>query len=89
MSGNVFMVGFAELDVALDIPHATPAERLTGLDEIVDRLIPELQERGAYRTEYTGPPCANTSDSERRGPGADHDARQVRSAKDSRFATKI
>ena len=24
-----------------------------GLDEIVDWLVPELQERGAYRTEYT------------------------------------
>ncbi|UJP39456.1 NtaA/DmoA family FMN-dependent monooxygenase [Cellulomonas palmilytica] len=25
-----------------------------GLDDVVDRLVPELQERGAYRTEYTG-----------------------------------
>ncbi|GAA4394546.1 NtaA/DmoA family FMN-dependent monooxygenase [Tsukamurella soli] len=25
-----------------------------GLDDIVDQLVPELQERGAYRTEYTG-----------------------------------
>jgi len=24
-----------------------------GLDEIVDWLVPELQERGAYRTGYT------------------------------------
>ncbi|WP_421734311.1 hypothetical protein [Cellulomonas sp.] len=25
-----------------------------GLDDVVDTLVPELQERGAYRTEYTG-----------------------------------
>ena len=25
-----------------------------GLDDVVDLLVPELQERGAYRTEYTG-----------------------------------
>ncbi|MGY4099468.1 NtaA/DmoA family FMN-dependent monooxygenase [Nocardia sp. R16R-3T] len=31
-------------------PYLVP----TGLDEIVDWLIPELQERGSYRTEYTG-----------------------------------
>ncbi|PPK63883.1 LLM class flavin-dependent oxidoreductase [Actinokineospora auranticolor] len=31
------------------------ADRLpTGVEEIVDRLIPELQERGVYRTSYTG-----------------------------------
>ncbi|MEZ0491984.1 NtaA/DmoA family FMN-dependent monooxygenase [Kineococcus sp. TBRC 1896] len=32
------------------VPHLTP----TGLDEFVDRVVPLLQERGAYRTEYTG-----------------------------------
>ena len=31
-------------------PYLVP----TGLDEIVDWLIPELQERNSYRTEYTG-----------------------------------
>ncbi|MFD0364831.1 NtaA/DmoA family FMN-dependent monooxygenase [Nocardia sp. GCM10030253] len=31
-------------------PYLVP----TGLDEIVDWLVPELQERGSYRTEYTG-----------------------------------
>lgn len=31
-------------------PYLVP----TGLDEIVDQLIPELQERNSYRTEYTG-----------------------------------
>jgi len=30
-------------------PYIVPG----GLDEIVDWLVPELQERGAYRTEYT------------------------------------
>lgn len=32
------------------VPHLTPR----GLDEFVDRVVPVLQERGAYRTEYTG-----------------------------------
>ena len=30
------------------VGHTNP----TGLDEFVDRVIPELQERGVYRTEY-------------------------------------
>ncbi|WP_163513367.1 LLM class flavin-dependent oxidoreductase [Fodinicola acaciae] len=32
------------------IPHLTP----TGLDEFVDKVIPELQERGVFRGDYTG-----------------------------------
>ncbi|MFI6684671.1 LLM class flavin-dependent oxidoreductase [Streptomyces sp. NPDC050485] len=32
------------------IPHLTPG----GLDDFVDRVVPLLQERGAFRTEYTG-----------------------------------
>ncbi|MET9489356.1 NtaA/DmoA family FMN-dependent monooxygenase [Nocardia sp. NPDC006630] len=32
------------------VPHLTP----TGLDEFVDKVIPELQELGSFRTEYTG-----------------------------------
>ena len=32
------------------VPHLTPR----GLDEFVDRVVPLLQERGAFRTEYTG-----------------------------------
>jgi alkanesulfonate monooxygenase SsuD/methylene tetrahydromethanopterin reductase-like flavin-dependent oxidoreductase (luciferase family) len=32
------------------VPHLTPA----GLDEFVDRVVPELQERGSFRTEYIG-----------------------------------
>ncbi|MET4048010.1 MULTISPECIES: NtaA/DmoA family FMN-dependent monooxygenase [unclassified Rhodococcus (in: high G+C Gram-positive bacteria)] len=32
------------------VPHITPA----GLDEFVDRVVPELQERGSFRTEYAG-----------------------------------
>ena len=31
-------------------PHLVPGS----IDDIVDRLVPELQERGVYRTEYTG-----------------------------------
>lgn len=33
------------------VPHLTPH----GLDEFVDRVVPELQARGAFRTEYEGP----------------------------------
>ncbi|MFC6011986.1 NtaA/DmoA family FMN-dependent monooxygenase [Nocardia lasii] len=32
------------------VPHLTPA----GLDEFVDHVVPELQQRGSFRTEYTG-----------------------------------
>ncbi|MGZ4532950.1 MAG: NtaA/DmoA family FMN-dependent monooxygenase, partial [Mycobacteriaceae bacterium] len=32
------------------VPHLTPA----GLDEFVDTVVPELQERGTFRTEYAG-----------------------------------
>ena len=32
------------------VPHLTPH----GLDDFVDRVVPLLQERGAFRTEYTG-----------------------------------
>lgn len=32
------------------IPHLTPG----GLDPFVDRVVPLLQERGAFRSEYTG-----------------------------------
>lgn len=32
------------------VPHITP----TGLDEFIDTVIPELQERGSFRTEYSG-----------------------------------
>ncbi|MFE6185172.1 NtaA/DmoA family FMN-dependent monooxygenase [Streptomyces sp. NPDC056465] len=32
------------------VPHLTPG----GLDEFVDRVVPLLQERGAFRSEYTG-----------------------------------
>lgn len=32
------------------VPHITPG----GLDEIVDRVVPELQDRGVYRTSYAG-----------------------------------
>jgi alkanesulfonate monooxygenase SsuD/methylene tetrahydromethanopterin reductase-like flavin-dependent oxidoreductase (luciferase family) len=32
------------------VPHLTPH----GLDEFIDRVVPLLQERGGFRTEYTG-----------------------------------
>ncbi|WP_051342937.1 NtaA/DmoA family FMN-dependent monooxygenase [Pseudonocardia spinosispora] len=32
------------------VPHLTPG----GLDDFVDKVIPELQNRGSYRTAYTG-----------------------------------
>lgn len=33
------------------VPHLTP----TGLDDVFDQVVPLLQERGSFRTEYTGP----------------------------------
>ena len=33
------------------VPHLVPG----GLDEFVDTVIPELQDLGSFRTEYTGP----------------------------------
>ncbi|HWD05287.1 MAG TPA: NtaA/DmoA family FMN-dependent monooxygenase [Amycolatopsis sp.] len=33
------------------VPHVTPG----GLDEFADRVVPLLQERGVFRTEYSGP----------------------------------
>ncbi|ANQ72505.1 NtaA/DmoA family FMN-dependent monooxygenase [Rhodococcus sp. 008] len=32
------------------VPHITPA----GLDEFIDTVVPELQDRGSFRTEYSG-----------------------------------
>ena len=32
------------------VPHVTPG----GLDEFADKVVPLLQERGVFRTEYTG-----------------------------------
>ena len=32
------------------VPHLTPG----GLDEFADTVVPLLQERGSFRTEYTG-----------------------------------
>jgi alkanesulfonate monooxygenase SsuD/methylene tetrahydromethanopterin reductase-like flavin-dependent oxidoreductase (luciferase family) len=32
------------------VPHLLP----TSIADIVDKLVPELQERGVYRTEYRG-----------------------------------
>ena len=32
------------------VPHITPG----GLDDFVDKVVPLLQERGCFRTEYTG-----------------------------------
>ncbi|MFI9380044.1 NtaA/DmoA family FMN-dependent monooxygenase [Kutzneria sp. NPDC052558] len=33
------------------VPHVTPG----GLDEFADKVVPLLQERGVFRTDYTGP----------------------------------
>ncbi|GHF94696.1 MULTISPECIES: NtaA/DmoA family FMN-dependent monooxygenase [Amycolatopsis] len=33
------------------VPHVTPG----GLDEFADKVVPLLQERGSFRTDYTGP----------------------------------
>ncbi|MFD5539963.1 F420-dependent methylene-tetrahydromethanopterin reductase, partial [Streptomyces sp. NPDC127079] len=39
---------------AVDGFNVTPYLVPDGLDDIVDLLVPALQERGVYRTEYTG-----------------------------------
>lgn len=39
---------------AVDGFNITPYLIPDGLDDVVDLLVPELQERGVYRTEYTG-----------------------------------
>ncbi|BDH57262.1 hypothetical protein MTP03_22010 [Tsukamurella sp. PLM1] len=44
---------FVQADAAdgfILVPHLTP----TGLDEFIDRVVPLLQERGAFRAEYEG-----------------------------------
>ena len=33
------------------VPHVTPG----GLDEFADTVVPLLQDRGVFRTEYSGP----------------------------------
>ncbi|MFX0572974.1 NtaA/DmoA family FMN-dependent monooxygenase [Nocardia nepalensis] len=45
--------GYVQADASdgfILVPHLTPG----GLDEFVDHVVPELQERGSFRTEYTG-----------------------------------
>jgi hypothetical protein len=47
------MDAFVRTDAAdgfILVPHLTPG----GLDDFVDRVVPLLQERGAFRTEYRG-----------------------------------
>lgn len=47
------LVEFVATDAAdgfILVPHLTPG----GLDDFVDRVVPLLQERGAFRSEYTG-----------------------------------
>jgi FMN-dependent oxidoreductase (nitrilotriacetate monooxygenase family) len=45
---------FVQTDAAdgfILVPHITPA----GLDDFVDRVVPLLQDKGVFRTDYTGP----------------------------------
>ncbi|MFE7239174.1 NtaA/DmoA family FMN-dependent monooxygenase [Streptomyces sp. NPDC057582] len=47
------LIEFVAADAAdgfILVPHLTPG----GLDDFVDRVVPLLQERGAFRSEYTG-----------------------------------
>ncbi len=43
-------VGERAADGFILVPHLTPG----GLDDVVDRVVPLLQESGAFRSEYTG-----------------------------------
>jgi len=38
----------------IDGINLTPQSVPDGFDDVVDRLVPELQERGVYRTRYPG-----------------------------------
>ena len=60
-------------DGVILVPHLTPA----GLDEFVDEVVPLLQERGLFRTEYEAstlrgnmglPPAGRTARWRRSGP---------------------
>jgi hypothetical protein len=45
---------FVQTDAAdgfIFVPHLTPG----GLDDLVDQVVPHLQEKGVFRAEYTGP----------------------------------
>ncbi|XVQ06725.1 NtaA/DmoA family FMN-dependent monooxygenase [Spirillospora sp. CA-255316] len=45
---------FVQTDAAdgfIFVPHLTPG----GLDDLVDQVVPLLQEKGVFRTDYTGP----------------------------------
>ncbi|MCW2920082.1 MAG: F420-dependent methylene-tetrahydromethanopterin reductase [Actinomycetia bacterium] len=45
---------FVQTDAAdgfIFVPHLTPS----GLDDLVDKVVPLLQEKGVFRTDYTGP----------------------------------
>ncbi|MFJ7198525.1 MULTISPECIES: NtaA/DmoA family FMN-dependent monooxygenase [unclassified Streptomyces] len=47
------LIGFVAADAAdgfILVPHLTPG----GLDDFVDRVVPLLQERGVFRSEYAG-----------------------------------
>ncbi|MFD8962852.1 F420-dependent methylene-tetrahydromethanopterin reductase, partial [Streptomyces anulatus] len=37
------------------VPHLTPG----GLDDVVDRVVPLLQEKGSFRADYTGTTLRN------------------------------
>jgi FMN-dependent oxidoreductase (nitrilotriacetate monooxygenase family) len=55
------------------VPHLTPH----GLDEFVDKVVPELQERGVFRSDYSGPTLREhlgLSTPVRRAPRAAHSA---------------
>lgn len=47
------------------VPHLTPH----GLDDVLDRVVPLLQERGSFRTEYSGPTLRDHLGLDRPAPG--------------------
>ena len=47
------------------VPHLTPH----GLDDVLDQVVPLLQERGVFRTEYTGPTLRDHLGLDRPGTG--------------------
>ncbi|OPF72341.1 F420-dependent methylene-tetrahydromethanopterin reductase [Streptomyces antioxidans] len=63
------MAEFVAADAAdgfILVPHLTPG----GLDDFVDRVVPLLQERGVFRTAYTGPTLRDHLGLRRPGEGS-------------------
>ncbi|MCR6704552.1 MAG: NtaA/DmoA family FMN-dependent monooxygenase [Cellulomonas sp.] len=55
------------------VPHLTPH----GLDDVLDQVIPLLQERGSFRSDYTGPTLRDHLGLARPDPASQHAAAEL------------